>query len=114
MSTLYHYTSANGILGILSNGVIWSSGGNTQDAAFGKGVYLTALPPTTQDWVLVVNNWDSAPQFYLNKVGNLEYCIEFRKSDLPYARKTDSSRDIWLVPHHIDLRRLPFRVWNRR
>jgi len=112
MSHLYHYTSGNGLKGILNDGVIERSVG-TGDAVYGKGVYLTALPPTTDDWVLLANNWDGSVEFYLTKVDNLNYCIQFRKEDLPRARKTDSSRDVWMVPHDINLLEVPFRVWER-
>jgi hypothetical protein len=115
MSHLYHYTSSNGLTGILNDGIIERSGDNVADgdALFGKGVYLTALPPTTDDWLLLANNWDGSVEFYLTKVDNLNYCIEFRKEDLPRAWKTDNSRDVWLVPHNINLRKVPFRVWKR-
>jgi hypothetical protein len=112
MKYLYHYTSSQGLRGILNDGVIWSSD-DTRDAVYGKGVYLTSLPPTTDIWDLLENNWDGSPQFYLTKLDNLDYCIEFRKKDLPHVQKTGDSRDVWKVPHDIDLGVVQFRVWKR-
>jgi hypothetical protein len=115
MTYLYHYTSSSGLKGILKDGVIKRSGDNTGDgdAAYGKGVYLTALPPTTDNFVLLENNWDGSPEFYLTKVDNLKYCIEIRQKDLPRAVKTDPIRNVWKVPHYINLRDVQFRVWKR-
>ena len=112
MSHLYHYTSEEGLRGILQDGVIRSSS-DTPDAVYGKGVYLTALPPKTDDWDLQANNWDGSPEFYLTKLESLDYCIEFRKKDLPRVLKTESSRDVWMVPPDIHLSEVEFRVWKR-
>jgi hypothetical protein len=114
MSSLYHYTSSEGRKGILRDGVIRSSRDTTLDAVLGVGVYLTALPPETNTWVLLANNYDSRPEFYLTKLENVEYCIEFRMIDLPYAKKGGGDRDVWMVPYDIDLRKVQFRVWKRK
>jgi hypothetical protein len=113
MNNLYHYTSYKGIRGIQRDGVIWSSEDITRDAVLGRGVYLTSLPPETRDKYLLKNNWDGSRRFYSTKEPNLDYCIEIKRKYLPCARKSSGSRDIWMVPHNIDLCDAPYRVYER-
>jgi len=113
MSHLYHYTSDKGLRGIQRDGVIRKSEDITRDAVLGKGVYLTSLPPSTKDSDLMKNNWDGSRKFYSTKQNKLDYCIQFKKKDLPCAQKSGGSRNVWMVPHDIDLREVPFRVYER-
>lgn len=120
MVKLYHYTSADGCSGIISEGIIRSSENTTRDAILGKGVYLTALPPTTADFTLLKNNWDGsrsrsrvAESLLLNKLNRLDFYIEFDSTYLPSARKARGKRDIWMVPHDIDLDQVPHNICVR-
>ena len=114
MSYLYHYTSKKGLKGIEKDGAIRSSEDTTRDAVMGKGVYLTSLPPSTKDKHLLKNNWDSSKEFYSSKQNNLAYCIEFKKKDLYCAQKSEDSRDVYIVPHDVDLEEVPCRVYKRQ
>jgi hypothetical protein len=114
MSSLYHYTSSKGLKGIQRDGVIRSSKDMTRDAVLGRGVYLTSLPPSTKDTALLKNNWDGSRKFYSTKQNNLDYCLQFKKKDLPGAQKAGGSRDVWMVPHDIDVREVPCTVYERQ
>jgi hypothetical protein len=114
MAYLYHYTSDEGLQGIQRDGVIRCSSDTTRDAILGKGVYLTSLPPSTKDRDLLKNNWDGSKRFYSSKQENLSYYVEFAKRDLPHAQKSGGSRDVWMVPHDIDLTKVPHRVYERK
>jgi len=56
--TLYHYTDTAGARGIMTSGVIEKSTGR-RDAAFGRGVYATTLPPSSSKCALAGNNYDN-------------------------------------------------------
>jgi hypothetical protein len=114
MSYLYHYTSDKGLRGIQRDGVIRSSKDITRDAVLGSGVYLTSLPPSTKDRDLQKNNWDGSRKFSSTKQNNLDNCIQFKKEDLPCAQKSRGSRDVWMVPHDIDLGKVKHRVYERQ
>jgi hypothetical protein len=114
MSHLYHYTSEEGLRGIQRDGVIRSSSDTTRDAILGEGVYLTTLSPATEDTALVKNNWDGNKQFQSSKQENVSHCIQFSKKDLPSAQKSGGSRDVWVVPHAIDLKNVPHSVHKRK
>jgi hypothetical protein len=94
MSSLYHYTTDEGLRGIQHDGVIQSSADTKRDAILGKCVYLTSLSPSTKTMDLLKNNWDGTTKFYSTKLDNLEYCIQFKKKDLPCAQEWGGSRDI--------------------
>jgi hypothetical protein len=114
MVLLYHYTSSDGCVGILRDGVIRSSGDNNRDAILGKGVYLTALPPWTNDMKLIRNNWDgNAERAFLKKLDNVHFYLEFDSDDLPDVRKSPGKRDIWMVPYDIVLEDVPHQVCVR-
>jgi hypothetical protein len=113
MPYLYHYTSSEGIEGIRSDGVIRSSTNTTIDAIMGKGVYLTSLDPSTKVDDLLHNNWDDGRKIYEIRLKDLEYFIRFNSDDLPKARRSPDSRNIWLVPHDIVLNEVPHYVARR-
>jgi hypothetical protein len=114
MVLLYHYTSAEGCKGILTDGVIRSSTDTTRDAVLGKGVYLTSLPPWTDDWILITNNWDDNSQAFFSKLNQIDYYIVFDSNNLPRVIKAQDQRDVWLVPYIINLRRVPYEMRVRR
>jgi hypothetical protein len=114
MVLLYHYTSAEGCKGILRDGVIRSSTDTTRDAVLGRGVYLTSLPPTTDDWKLLKNNYDGNRKFLLEQLEKVDYYIVFDSKDLHGVTKAQGSRDVWMVPYDIDLDKVPCKVHVRR
>jgi hypothetical protein len=114
MVFLYHYTSAEGCKGILSDGIIRSSADTTRDAVLGRGVYLTSLPPSTDDWRLIKNNWDGKRRALLKKLDKVDYYIVFDSKDLPRVTRAAGKRDVWMVPYDIDLDELPCEVGVRR
>lgn len=111
---LYHYTSSEGCHGILLDGVIRCSEDTTRDAVLGKGVYLTALSPWTNDNKLIKNNWDgNFEKAILRKLDKLNYYIMFDSRDLPGVKKAKGKRDIWMVPYDIVLEKVPHEVCVR-
>jgi hypothetical protein len=115
MVRLYHYTTAEGCKGIMSDGFIRSSSDTARDAVLGKGVYLTSLPPSTGDWKLVRNNWDGKRSALLNKLDNVDYYVAFDSKDLPgVVKERRSNRDVWMVPYDIDMDSVPCDVSVRR
>ncbi|PNF29924.1 hypothetical protein B7P43_G07270 [Cryptotermes secundus] len=114
MVYLYHYTSSDGYAGILVDGVIRRSTDTNRDAVLGKGVYLTALPPWTDDMKLLKNNWDgSSERRLLEKLDNLDYYIRFDSRDLPNVKRAPGKRDIWMVSYDIVLEEVPHEVCVR-
>ena len=113
MVLLYHYTSARGCQGILRDGVIRSSTDTVRDAVMGKGVYLTSLPPSTDDWRLIRNNWDGRRGTLLNMLYKTDYYIVFDSRDLPGVVRGSGDRNEWLVPYDIHLDEVPCEVGVR-
>jgi hypothetical protein len=107
MSILYHYTSFEGIEVVRRSGLIQSSTNTFKDAISGPGVYLTSLPPSTNTQQLAQSNWaaNAGNAIQQNK---LDYYISFRSVDVRI-----STGNSWLVPHSIDLRKVPHRVYKR-
>jgi hypothetical protein len=114
MVLLYHYTSAEGCEGILSDGVIRSSTDTARDAVLGRGVYLTSLSPSTDDWRLLKNNWDGKRPALLSKLNKVDFYIVFDSEDLPGVTRAAGKRDVWRVPYDIDLDEVPCDVGVRR
>jgi len=114
MVWLYHYTSAEGYTGILSDGVIRSSADTSRDAVLGRGVYLTSLPPSTDNWTIIKNNWDGKRRALLKKLNKVDYYIVFDSKDLPGVTRAVGKRDVWMVPYDIDLDEVPCDVGVRR
>ena len=61
--TLYHYTDAPGLAGIVSSGKILQTQGVT-----GTGVFLTRLLPANSTDLIARNNYNNAYQYKLDKV----------------------------------------------
>jgi hypothetical protein len=114
MTILYHYTSLDGIEGIRRAGVIRSSDFKKGDAAWGRGVYLTSLPPSTKVQDLMLNNWGIILGPNAGTQPKLNFYISFRSQDLPNVQKTKAVADVWLVPHPIDMGKVPHRVYERQ
>jgi hypothetical protein len=110
MVLLYHYTSAEGCNGILRHGVIKSSTDINRDAVLGKGVYLTSLPPSTDDWKLIENNWDGNIETFFNNLSKTDYYIVFDSNYLPRLVKGKGDRNVWMVPYDIHLDKVPHKV----
>jgi hypothetical protein len=113
MSILYHYTSFEGIEGIRRDGVIRSSGASG-DAVWGKGVYLTSLPPSKKVQDPMLNNWGIVVGHEAGIQPKVNCYISFRTDDLPNVQKTNGVQDVWLVPQPIDLKKVPHRVYERQ
>ena len=114
MVWLYHYTSAEGYTGILSDGVIRSSADTSRDAVLGRGVYLTSLPPSTDNWTIIKNNWDGKRRALLKKLNKVDYYIVFDSKDLLGVTRAVGKRDVWMVPYDIHLDEVPCEVGVRR
>jgi hypothetical protein len=106
MVLLYHYTDLASMKAIVDSGCIRQSGSTfndgrvRRDAAYGQGVYLTSLPPTTPKHVLILNNYDGSSnlQQIIRAYGNrVQCCFEFDSDDItPAVEKVGSDRDVWL------------------
>jgi hypothetical protein len=79
----------------------------------GKGVYLTSLPPSTDDWKLIKNNWDGKRGPLLNMLYKTDYYIVFDSKDLPGVVRGKGERNVWLVPNDIHLDEVPCEVGVR-
>jgi hypothetical protein len=114
MVLLYHYTTAEGCAGILSDGVIRSSTDTARDALLGRGVYLTSLPPSTDDWRLIRNHWDGRRRALFRKLNKVDCYIVFDAENLPGVTRVTGKRDVWMVPCDVDLDEVPCQVAVRR
>jgi hypothetical protein len=114
MVLLYYYTSAEGRKGIESEGIIGRSADTNRDAVLGPGVYLTSLPPSTDDWTLIENNWVAKRRKFLRRMNDVDYYIVFDSTDLPGVTRAAVRRDVWVVPYDIDVEEVPFEVYVRR
>ena len=115
---LYHYTTGNGLNGIIHSGRINSSVQNSRraDVRHGEGVYLTELTPTTAKEVIAANNYDGRQ---LDKTvakfisqGRIDYYIEvvLQLNDPRLEQCFDQNqrlmamnRNVWLYKGDIDL-----------
>jgi hypothetical protein len=114
MRILYHYAPLEGIEGIRRDGVIRRSENRYKVSIWGKGIYLTSLPPSTMVQEFLNKNSHGSAVFYSIKQTPLNYYISFRSDDLPDVQKSRKNPDIWLVPHNIDLKNVPHRVYKRQ
>ncbi|KAJ9595131.1 hypothetical protein L9F63_013571 [Diploptera punctata] len=108
---LYHYTSEEGLKGILKSMRIYPSTNTATDAILGEGVYLTHLPPIESSAKIISNNWnlgrDINNYFVQQHIDKIVFCIEFDEEDLPGLRKLPGSRDVVMYPGSIDLNSVP-------
>lgn len=83
----------------------------THDALMGEGVYLTDLPPSTPNNILLKNNYGQASSRNKERV---EVCFRFRSSDIMgYSRRRFGDRVIYLYPAEIDLTKTSCTVSKR-
>ena len=115
---LYHYTTADGLNGIIRSRRINSSVQNSRraDVRHGEGVYLTELTPDTTKKVIAANNYDgrqldrTVAKFISQ--GRIDYYIEvvLQQNDLRLEQCFDQNqrlmamnRNVWLYRGDIDL-----------
>ena len=103
----YHYTSDDGLKGILKDGKIKISDGTRGDAVEGPGAYGTKYPPSTSTKTIARNNWDGGWKQAMEhgKMENYIRC-EVPRKDLKECRGhgVHGRPDGILVhPHDIDL-----------
>ena len=109
MVLLYHYTDSESLQAIIDQGRIRKSVSlNTDgrrfrgDAAYGEGVYLTSIRPTTNKYHIMLNNYDGQQSFrqMLRTYGNrVQCCIEIDSNKIPGVEQVsygDQDRDVWL------------------
>ncbi len=114
---LYHYTDYTGMCSIVGEKYIRKScpaqNNNTGGAWYGSGVYLTAVPPSAPDNVILINNWNddglNTPNSAWNgaKAARLQYCFVISSMALaPWALekvKDYNGRNIWVYRCEITL-----------
>lgn len=92
----YHYTSKEGLTGILEAGEILPSVDTKTDTMMGKGVYLTGKDPSTPTAKLLYNNYDSTTA--AANPEKVDYYIKFDANDLGKVKKHDGKRDVIVKP----------------
>ena len=77
MPIYYHYTTPQSAQEILRTGMIKKSTtkAKSRDAVYGEGVYLTQIPPTTQRYLIALNNYDGAIQFINQNIADGEHAL---------------------------------------
>ncbi|KAL8617163.1 hypothetical protein ACOMHN_014333 [Nucella lapillus] len=97
MTTFYHYTTNSGCQGIKQSGEIMESitldGGD--DARFGRGVYLTTLPPSAGKEVIIKTCWSANVVTHFLQTGRVDYYI---KVTIPpnLVERATIKRDVYL------------------
>ncbi|KXJ27911.1 uncharacterized protein LOC110232929 [Exaiptasia diaphana] len=111
--TLYHYTDEEGAEGIQNSGVIKESRSERGDAAFGSGVYLNDLPPSTPDNELLVNNYDSAPKE--TDANNVSHVVEIKvpQDKMQNFESQSSSRVVYKHPGDLHLKDYDAKVYKK-
>ena len=94
--TLYHHTNKKGAKGIERSMIINQSDGGG-DAAFGTGVYLTAITPESAKDAIAYNNYDDGDAGWFIKLleGHVDYVVKITLP-LDWVTQVDSDRNIWL------------------
>lgn len=115
---LYHYTDYTGMCSIVGESYIRKScpvqtNTGTGGAWYGEGVYLTAVPPSAPDNVILMNNWNddglNTPNSAWNaaKAARLQYCFVISSMSLtPWALekvRDYKGRNIWVYRCDITL-----------
>eukprot|EP00929_Paragymnodinium_shiwhaense_P110131 TRINITY_DN76868_c0_g1_i1.p1 TRINITY_DN76868_c0_g1~~TRINITY_DN76868_c0_g1_i1.p1 ORF type:complete len:287 (+),score=30.59 TRINITY_DN76868_c0_g1_i1:124-984(+) len=107
---VYHYTSEEGLQGILQERRISASDPLYGDARLGPGTYGTNLPPSTRPKTIALNNWDGAWRRAMD-AGKLDYYVrcevpERELDQFPgYGQRSDGK--IFVHPEGLDLDRYP-------
>lgn len=81
IETYYHYTDLAGVLGITSSRYIAMSTGKATigDVAYGKGVYMTQLDPSSHTKMsIAVNNWLAPGAPAAHHQGKTDFVIKIR------------------------------------
>ena len=108
---VYHFTSEEGRDGILRDRRIKMSTNTTRDAYYGKGVYLTDVPPGGDDNELLRKLYGRA---YQSKMKNIAVCFRFRARDLkPLVEAVEEKRKVYVTPAEIDIDRVTTDMMSR-
>ncbi|XP_020901062.1 uncharacterized protein LOC110239669 [Exaiptasia diaphana] len=111
--TLYHYTDKDGAEGIQNSGVIKESRPERADAVYGPGVYLTDLPPSTPNNILLVNNYGNAPKE--NDANNVSHAVEIKvpPNKMQNFETQSSSRQVYKHKGDLHLKDYDGKVYKR-
>ena len=106
---MYHYTSEEGLQGILKEKIVLKSDDRREatNYHYGPGVYLTELSPDNDKFKIQRNNYDKVTRSSI--VHKTDCYFKFNKEDLCYAWKVElKKRNVWCNPDDIDLKRISF------
>ncbi|KAL3865439.1 hypothetical protein ACJMK2_042829 [Sinanodonta woodiana] len=92
---LFHHTDLDGYTGICRDGKIKESLSDGADAAFGQGVYLTALGPEWSAKEVIINNWGEAQVGISQYVRKVEIIIQVSVQKQNVIKAPDG-RDIYI------------------
>ncbi|KAL3865467.1 hypothetical protein ACJMK2_042854 [Sinanodonta woodiana] len=92
---LFHHTDLDGYRGIFRDGKIKESLSDGADAAFGQGVYLTALGPEWSAKEVIINNWGEAQVGISQYVRKVEIIIQVSVQKQNVIKAPDG-RDIYI------------------
>ena len=102
-STFWHYTSEEGARGIKQTGRIEPSHTGQGDAAFGDGVYATAMNPREYSKSEIAkNNYDDSPSFWQAQQasGKTDYAVKVRVPNHQVERCAElQGRDVVKIGH---------------
>ena len=103
MVKIYHYTSRESAKSIYRARVIRANPG-----AYGYGVYFTALPPSTSNAILILNNYDDGKAILEDPafVNKTQIYIAFDSNSIGAKQVPGyqcGGRDVWLVNHDVRL-----------
>lgn len=108
---LFHYTDEEGMKAILESGIIRASQLTGQDAAFGKGVYLTRLNPSHGKEKILTNNYGDHRKYPTRADCYIKFVVtrSFFFEEFKEATSFFESRSVWLVCSDIDLKSRRYR-----
>ena len=112
--TLYHYTTREGLKGIIKDKKINQSLAGARDAVFGSGVYFTQLTPEFGTRHIGKNNFNGANVTQIVTAGKLDYFIEieFSKSDRNLKNCT-TDRSVWLYKGDVKLNNFTWKAGKK-